>query len=114
MRLIFLFLLTSLSLSLFSLDSPELISISHLIEITKQNAEIQEKIRVELIDYQKINKEFLKNPDDKELLFQMIKKADHLFENIKQAHLTQIFSSDFLKELTLFSQIASKRGIPKP
>ncbi len=114
MRLIFSILFTIFSPTIFCLDTPELISIDHIIEITKQNVEIQEKIRIELIDYQKINKEFLKNPDDKELLFEMIKKADHLFENIKQAHLTQIFSPEFLKELTLFSQIASKRGIPKP
>jgi len=94
--------------------TPELSAINHSIESLKQNVQNQEKIRIQLILYQKINKEFLKNPDDKELLFQMVKLADTLFENIKKSHMTQNFSPEFLSELTLFSQIASKRGVPKP
>ena len=94
--------------------TPEVSTLENLIELTKLQFQSQEKIRLQLIEYQKISTAFLKNPDDKELLFQTIKLADRLFENINQAHLSQNFSPEFLNELKLFSQIASKAGIPKP
>lgn len=100
--------------NLFGEITPEVSTLDNLIELTGQNLQSQERIRLQLIDYQKINTAFLKNPDDKEMLFQMIKSADRLFENINKTHLSQNFSPEFLNELKLFSQIASKAGIPKP
>lgn len=110
-KLAFLFVI--ISLPVFS-ETAELEVMDSLILSTKTSVAIQEKIRAQLIAYQKINKDFLKNPNDAELLFQTIKSADLLFRNIQEAHLSQNFSAEFLNELTLFSQIASKKGNLKP
>lgn len=107
-----------ISSTLFSVEknetSMEVQSVENLILIGKQNIKLQEEIRLQLIQYQKINKAFIKNPDDNDLLFQTIKYADLLLENIRQAHLTQNFSAEFIKELNLFAKLAKKQGIPKP
>ncbi len=101
------------SFHLFS-ETPELEVIDSLILSTKTSLALQEKIRIQLIEYQKINKAFIQNPNDTDSLFRTIKSADLLFHNIQDAHLSQNFSPEFLNELTLFSQIASKKGTFKP
>jgi hypothetical protein len=119
MRKLYTFLLIFFTAQkLFSTETtnitPELATLNNLIEITQKNVEIQESIRQQLVNYQKVNKEFLKHPDDKELLYQTIILADRLFEKINNAHITQSFSPEFLKELKLFSQIAQNQGGRKP
>lgn len=110
-----LLLLIIISTPLFSAEkTAELQSIENLISFAKQNIELQEKIKIELIQYQKVNKAFIQNPKDNELLFETIKLANRLLNNIKEAHLTDNFSAEFIKELTLFSKLAKKQGIPKP
>lgn len=94
--------------------SDELTTIETLIASTKRSLVLQESIRNDLIEYQKVNQSFLKKPNDNELLFQNLKLADLLFTKIKNAHLTENFNIDFIKELTLFSDIAAKSGVSKP
>jgi hypothetical protein len=94
--------------------APELSAINNLIDITKKNVETQEKIKEQIISYQKVNKEFLKQPENEELLYQTIICADRLLDDINHAYITQIFSPEFLKELKLFSQIAKNQGVRKP
>lgn len=113
-----LFVLIFISSTLFGVEkneaSPELQSIEHLISLAKQNIELQENVRSQLIEYQKVNKLFLQNSKDNDLLFQNIKLGSRLLETINNAHLTQNFSNEFIKELTLFAKFAKKQGVPKP
>jgi hypothetical protein len=44
----------------------------------------------------------------------MIKSAYATLNTIKENHLEQTFDPDFISELTIISQVAKKRGVPKP
>lgn len=92
----------------------ELTMLDNLIEVTQQNLERQEALRELVKEYQKVHDQYMKNIDDKELLYGLIKKAYRLLENIKESHLEHAFAPEFISELTVFSQVAAKRGVPKP
>lgn len=92
----------------------ELARLDTLIDATQQSLDSQKKLRERIVEYKKIQDLYLKNSQDNEILFRMIKSAYRTLESIKEEHLTQTFDPDFISELTLLSQIATKRGIPKP
>lgn len=92
----------------------EIAMLDDLIAVTEQNLEKQKKIKILVVEYQKIQSVYLQNTENKEMLFRMIKSAYRLLESIKDAHLTQAFDPKFISELNLLSQIAAKSGIAKP
>ncbi|MEI8365049.1 MAG: hypothetical protein WCF65_01405 [Parachlamydiaceae bacterium] len=94
--------------------SHELLRLDTLIRATEQSLEGQKKLRSMIVDYQKLQEQFLKNQSDNELLLKVVKSAYKILQNIKENHLTQTFDTDFIEELTVLSQPAAKRGIPKP
>jgi hypothetical protein len=92
----------------------ELARLDHLIEATTKSLDNQRKLREILIEYKQVEKLYLKNPEDKNLLFRFIKMAYQLLNSIKDNHLEHTFSPEFINELTLLSQIANKKGTSKP
>lgn len=92
----------------------EIKTLDNLIEISQKNLENQRALKSMIVDYKKIQEQFLRNDQDKELMFRMVRQAHRVLETIKENHLTHLFRKEFLSELTLFSQIAVKKGIPKP
>ncbi|HRD55117.1 MAG TPA: hypothetical protein PLC42_01840 [Parachlamydiaceae bacterium] len=95
------------------IPSEEVAIINSLILSTKKSVAMQEKIRGDIIHYQKVNKAFLQNPNNPELLFQMLTSAGPLFKNLQSSHLIENFPPDFINELKLFAEIDSK-GHDKP
>lgn len=91
----------------------ELQHLNNLITITEKNLENQKALKQLFLDYQQLQVNYLQNTEDKEITLQMVKSAHRLLEGIKAAHLTQTFDSEFISQLTFFSQFATKKGIPK-
>jgi hypothetical protein len=92
----------------------EIARLETLIQATQQSLEGQKKLLGLIEEYKKIQDLFFKNPQDNDLLLRMAKTAYRTLEAIKENFLMQAFDSDFIDELTVLSQAASKRGIPKP
>ncbi|HEV8052357.1 MAG TPA: hypothetical protein VGP47_07675 [Parachlamydiaceae bacterium] len=92
----------------------EISRLDTLIEATELSLEGQKKLRVQIVEYQKLQDIYFKNPRDNELLFKVIKSAYRTLQTIKENHLAQTFDPDFIDELTVLAQPATKRGIPKP
>lgn len=92
----------------------EITRLDALIQATQQSLEGQKKLRERILEYKQIQETFLKKPEDNDLLFRLVKSAYRTLEVIKENHLTQTFDPDFIDELTVLSQAANKRGIPKP
>lgn len=88
--------------------------LDNLIEVTEKNLEAQKALKQQVQSYLALQNEYMKNPNDKDKTLKMVQEAYYLHEKIKEAHLTQAFSTDFISELIFFSEIANKRGIPKP
>lgn len=94
--------------------SNELTRLNNLIQVTAKNLEKQKSLLIMVQEYQVLQDKYLRNSDDNDQLFRLVKAAHRLSETIKENNLSQTFSSDFMSELNMFSQIAQKRGIPKP
>lgn len=92
----------------------ELSRLDTLIQATQQSLEGQKKLRERIIEYQKIQDAHLLHPENNEILFRMVKSAYRTLEVIQENHLIQTFDPDFINELTVLAQVATKRGIPKP
>lgn len=92
----------------------ELAMLDNLIEVTRLNLETQKKLREQIQEYQQMLALYLKNEQDKELLFKLVRVASSVSNAVKENHLSQIFDQEFLSELNVFAQIGNKRGIPKP
>lgn len=85
-----------------------------LIQATELSLEGQKKLHKQVLEYQKLQEQFLKNPKDNDLLLKVVKSAYRTLQTIKENHLEQNFDADFIDELTVLSQPATKRGIPRP
>lgn len=92
----------------------EISRLDTLIQATELSLEGQKKLRVQIIEYQKLQEHYLSNTKDNELLLKLVKSAYRTLNTIKENHLTQTFDNDFIDELTVISKPATKRGIPKP
>lgn len=92
----------------------ELSRLEDLIQATQLSLEAQKKLKGEIIDYQKVQEQFLASPKDNELLMKVVKSAHKTLRTIKDNHLENMFDADFINELTILSQPAAKRGVPKP
>lgn len=91
----------------------QLKNLDNLISVTEKNLLNQKSLKKLLIDYQQHQLKYLENAQDKEVTLQMVRSAYQLLESIKQNHLTHAFDTEFISQLTFFSQFATKRGIPK-
>lgn len=92
----------------------EISRLDTLIQATELSLEGQKKLRTQIMEYQKLQDLYFKTPQDNDLLFKVIKSAYRTLQTIKENHLVQTFDPEFIDELTVLSQPATKRGIPKP
>lgn len=92
----------------------EIDRLNFLIDATQNNLQNQKNLRGLILEYQKTQALYMKNSQDNELLFRMVKQAHRILSQIKENNLAHLFSSEFLGELTLLSQVANKKGLPKP
>lgn len=90
----------------------ELGMLDTLISATEQTLDNQKNLRALLGEFLTLQKTYLDTNDDR-FLRQMVIIAHRALENIKENHLTYAFDAKFLGELSLFSQVATKRNIPK-
>jgi hypothetical protein len=97
-----------------ALIDDEIARLDTLIQATEQSFDGQKKLRLLIVEYQKNQKIYLKNSRDNDLLFKVIKSAHRVLQSIKENNLLHTFDPDFIDELTILSQPAAKRGIPKP
>lgn len=91
----------------------EMKRLNNLISITEKNLENQKKLKQLFLDYQQQQVNYLQNSQDKEVTLQMVKTAYLLLEGIKANHLIQTFDTEFISQLTFFSQFVAKQGVPK-
>jgi hypothetical protein len=91
----------------------ELNHLDHLIHITSENLENQKSLKSLFLDYQQKQLSYLENTQDKEVTLMMVKAAHRLLVAIQANHLMQTFDTEFISQLTFFSQFATKKGIPK-
>ena len=66
----------------------EIARLDTLIQATEKSLEGQKKLRTQIIEYQKIQKQYLNNPQDNELLLKVVKGAYRALMTIKENHLT--------------------------
>jgi len=92
----------------------EISRLDTLIQATQQSLEDQKKLRERIVEYKKLQDAYVKAPDDNDLLFRIVKSAHRTLQAIKENHLIHVFDPEFIDELTVLSQPAQKRGIPKP
>lgn len=85
-----------------------------LIDATEKNLVREKKMKGLLGNYQDALAFYLKNSNDKEAVLKVAFVAEKLLKEIQESRLTDSFNPDFISELTVFSQIAAKKGIPRP
>lgn len=95
-------------------ETNEFVILDSLIAATQQSLESQKTLREWVKQFKEIQNQCLLNPEDSDLLLRAVKVARRTLECMKENHLTQAFDPEFISELSLFAQVASKRGIPKP
>lgn len=91
----------------------ELALIDNLIEVTEKNLARQRKLKREINEYIALQERYMKNTNDKDLGFQLVKSAKEVLEGIKDQNLTQVMDAQFMSELAFFSSIADKWNSPR-
>lgn len=91
----------------------EIASIDLLINATEQSLEQQKIIKQLILEYQTLQAEYLQHENDADLLMRTARAGKQVLDKINECSLNHNFDPEFISELTLFSNVASKRGIPK-
>lgn len=92
----------------------EIVKINTLIHATECSLEAQKKLYAQIMEYNQLQEQYLKNSKDNDLLLKLVKSAYRTLQTIKDNHLELNFDADFIDELTVMSQPIKKRGIPRP
>jgi hypothetical protein len=92
----------------------EILMLDSLIEATEDSLKQQKILKGQLINYKEAMATFLKNSDDNDLLYKVVKAAFIAHQTIVENHLTDNFNPEFISELSFFSQYANKNTIPHP
>jgi hypothetical protein len=88
--------------------------IDDLIASTEAQLTIQKDLREGVVEFQKQRHSFELGSQTKKQAFIMVKTASRLLDGIKEHHLEQAFSPQFLEELVFFSSIADKSAPIRP
>jgi cell fate (sporulation/competence/biofilm development) regulator YlbF (YheA/YmcA/DUF963 family) len=88
----------------------ELETLDNYISVMEKNLEQSQKLKSDIEKYLILQERFAHKQGDKDLCFKMVKAAQQIMKKIEEQHLSHVFDSEFLKELSFFSQLASKRG----
>lgn len=95
------------------LINKELTKIEDLIEVSKQNIQVLSSLKISIEKYQQLQSQYMQNPENNDLLFQMIKEAHVILDSIRKSQLLPLFDSAFISELTVMSKPLSKKNPPK-
>ncbi|MBS4168037.1 hypothetical protein [Parachlamydia sp. AcF125] len=88
--------------------------LDRVIEASGELLQKQKQLKELLAEYIHMQNAYLHNQQDREMLFRLVKIAYKAQNLIQETHLSYAFPPEFLKELSLFSQVGAKRGLPRP
>ncbi len=94
--------------------SQEVERVEDLIDVSKLNVTMLTQLKNSIEKYQLLQLQYMKDPEDNEVLYQMVKEAYAILDVIKKNQLTALFDPAFISELTIVSKPATKLGLPKP
>jgi hypothetical protein len=81
-----------------------------LVQATEQSLADEKKVRALILEYQKIEAQFIKHPEDNAVLLKMVRQAAKILDAVKQAYLEHLFDPEFLEELNILARAAAKRS----
>jgi hypothetical protein len=105
MKLHLAFIAFSLFIPLSASSHEEVLVIEQLIETTQKNLINQKALLEKLRAYHQARDAFIGDPDSSKLATWLVKRAMHLHLHLEQAHLSHLFSTDFLTELSFYNQV---------
>jgi hypothetical protein len=108
--LAFLFLFFPLSAA----QPEEIDVVEQLITTTKKNLDAQQRLLQMMIAYNQAKESFLEDPDSSKLATSLVRKSMLLHHHIMQEHLSHLFSTDFLVELSFFNQVGKNQLTHQP
>lgn len=85
-----------------------------LIESTTLQLDRQKQIRDKLLTYRTLQERYLAGDQNSDLLYQMSQTAHQLLQMIRENYLTQMFTTEFISEITVVAKPAAKNQIPTP
>lgn len=85
-----------------------------LIESTTMQLDRQKQIREKLIAYRTLQERYLAGDQNSDLLYQMSQTANQLLQMIRDNYLTQMFTTEFISEITVVAKPAAKNQLPTP
>jgi hypothetical protein len=92
----------------------EIEAVDHLIAATSEKLEQQKQLKKLMDLFREQEERFFQGDQSKEHSLKMVNCARQILDLIKKAHIENLFSSEYIEELALFSSIAGKTTPPRP
>lgn len=90
-------------------EQEELAALNRLIDRTRTHLDEQLHVKELFLRFEERQQAAMKNPDDREAMSRMVVAAAYLLEAVQEAHLTHLFSTEFLEELQAYYRIFHKK-----
>lgn len=83
-------------------------SLDRTIVLTERTLEEQKQLKKMVLEYVALHTKYKQNLEDRELSYQMVKKAHQVLSAIKELHIAHAFDQEFLSDLAFFSGIIER------
>jgi hypothetical protein len=90
----------------------EIKRLDHLIAMTEKSLNNQKLLKNKLMNYQKLQLDYLENQKNKEITLKLVAVAYDLQQMINETHMNYAFDTEFLSQLAFFAKFADPT--PKP
>lgn len=81
------------------------------IERTQKILDVQQKLKVMLVNLKELKKRFVKEETTKEEAWKMVKISSQALRLIESEHLEHLFTVEFIEELKVLSSYAKKTSV---
>lgn len=86
-------------------EQEELAALNRVIDRTRARLEQQLHVKELFLQFETRQEAAMANPDDKKAMSKMVSSAARLLEAAQEAHLTHLFTVEFLEELQAYYRI---------
>lgn len=93
--------------------SEDMALLEDFIAATEQTLQASLKLKEKVTHYLQVQEKYLVDPSNRDVAYRMVKEARGIMDEIERHHLSQVFTNEFMGELSFFAQLGKKKGVPQ-
>jgi len=91
----------------------DMVLLEDFIAATQETLQASMELKERVTHYLQVQEKYLADPSNRDVAYRMVKEARGIMDEIEKNHLSQLFTNQFLGEVSFFAQLGKKKGVPQ-